>query len=176
MKLIVQGLAQPGGSKRAFARKRGDGSTFVSVVDANPKAAAWKQEVAHVARQERGDRGPIEGPVVFSCTFYLPRPAGHFGSGRNAGKVRDSAPTHPTGQPDVLKLARAVEDALTAGGAWRDDAQVVEEHLRKVYSETGAWVEIEIRPVAVEAAPQRIAGASLHVTTAPLFGGLQEGS
>lgn len=33
--------------------------------------------------------------------------------------------------PDVLKLARGVEDALT-GIVWRDDAQIVNESLSKV--------------------------------------------
>ena len=33
--------------------------------------------------------------------------------------------------PDVLKLARGVEDALT-GIVWRDDAQIVNESLNKV--------------------------------------------
>jgi Holliday junction resolvase RusA-like endonuclease len=37
-------------------------------------------------------------------------------------------------RPDVLKLARAAEDALT-GIVWRDDSQIVHETLAKVYGE-----------------------------------------
>ena len=42
----------------------------------------------------------------------------------------------------MLKLARAVEDALT-GIVWRDDAQIVDEQLSKVYGEP-ARVEVDV--------------------------------
>ena len=45
--------------------------------------------------------------------------------------------------PDVLKLARAVEDALS-GVCYSDDALIVEEALRKVWAdEWGVLVTIE---------------------------------
>lgn len=50
----------------------------------------------------------------------------------------------PATRPDVLKLARCAEDSLT-GIVWRDDAQIVEEHLFKYWGEP-ARVEIEIKP------------------------------
>jgi Holliday junction resolvase RusA-like endonuclease len=49
-------------------------------------------------------------------------------------------------KPDVLKLARAVEDALT-GILYRDDAQIVTEVLRKRYGDPPR-VEIRLSPVA----------------------------
>jgi Holliday junction resolvase RusA-like endonuclease len=45
----------------------------------------------------------------------------------------------------VLKLARAVEDALT-GVVWRDDAEIVAEGLAKLYG-TPERVEISITEV-----------------------------
>jgi len=45
----------------------------------------------------------------------------------------------------VLKLARAVEDALT-GVIWADDAQIVDEVIRKRYGRP--CLQIWIRPVA----------------------------
>jgi Holliday junction resolvase RusA-like endonuclease len=38
----------------------------------------------------------------------------------------------PLKPPDVLKTARAIEDALT-GALWTDDAQIVSEYLAKRY-------------------------------------------
>ena len=72
----------------------------------------------------------MTGALRVSFTFYRPRPKGHFG----AKGVRPSAPRYPTTKPDVLKLARAVEDALT-GVLWRDDAQIVAESIYKDYGE-----------------------------------------
>lgn len=57
---------------------------------------------------------------------------------------RPSAPHYPAVKPDATKLVRAVEDALT-GICWRDDAQIVNQDVRKRYADTGsARVEIAI--------------------------------
>ena len=87
--------------------------------------------------------GPlITGPVKLELTFFMERTKGHYGTGRNAGKLKASAPRHHTKTPDVLKLARGVEDALTAV-IWKDDAQIVLELLSKEYGERpGVWVRI----------------------------------
>ena len=81
---------------------------------------------------------PITGPVEVTVTFRFARPAGHYGTGRNADTVRPSAPAHPTGgKGDIEKLVRAVHDALTAAGVWRDDAQVVRLNAAKVWCHKG---------------------------------------
>lgn len=69
------------------------------------------------------------GPVTVAVTFRFARPAGHYGTGRNAHLLRDSAPAYPTGSRssgDIDKLQRACLDALTDAAVWRDDAQVVD--------------------------------------------------
>jgi Holliday junction resolvase RusA-like endonuclease len=81
----------------------------------------------------------LEGPLVLEFVFFRPRPAAHFGR----RGLRPSAPEFPTTRPDVLKLARAVKDALT-GVVWRDDAQVVDERLAKRFEEP-ARVEVRVR-------------------------------
>ena len=73
----------------------------------------------------------MEGPLRLSITFGLPRPKGHYGK----KGIRASAPAFPATRPDATKLLRCTEDALTESGIWRDDAQVVEQHAFKVYSE-----------------------------------------
>ena len=125
----VFGIAQSAGSKRGFARRRSDGSTFVSIVDDNPKSRDWKNAVTAAASQHyTGDL--LDCPIDLKLIFYRPRPLGHFGK----RGVRASAPAYPVSRPDVLKLARAVEDALT-GVIYRDDSQIVTETLIKRFGE-----------------------------------------
>lgn len=67
---------------------------------------------------------PIEGqPVAVDVTFTMRKPLA-------APKRRT---TWPITRPDSDHLLRAVLDALTAAGAWRDDSQVVEATVRKAY-------------------------------------------
>lgn len=141
IEFTVIGRAEPAGSKKAFVNPK---NKRAIVVDANPNAKGWKQEVARVAA-EHTPQAIIEclfdGPVVAEFTFYQPRPKGHFGTGRNAGRLKTSAPEFPTVKPDALKLARAVEDALS-GVLYRDDAQIVREVLEKEY---GVPARCEVR-------------------------------
>jgi Holliday junction resolvase RusA-like endonuclease len=171
IRFVVLGLPKPAGSKRGFPYRGKDGKLHVRVADANPQAGAWKQEVALAARAHVGEL--LLGPLVLRVTFTLPRPAGHFGSGKNAAAVRASAPTAPAVKPDLLKLTRAIEDSLT-GVAWRDDAQIVEEHLWKRYAEPGqpASTTVEIDELGASSA---YSGSSIEagkeaVQAAPLFG------
>lgn len=147
----VEGLPQTAGSKRAFALKRRDGSLVkrpngspvINVTDDNPKSHGWKNDVAGAARAQVGrDFGLIDGPIVLSLCFYLPRPKSHFGSGRNSSILKPASPVQHLQKPDVLKLARAVEDALT-GVVWRDDCLIVNEVIGKAWGEP-ARVEIQI--------------------------------
>jgi len=135
--LRIPGKPQPGGSKRTFTPKGWDRAI---VVDANPKAKDWKRTV-QVFAAEAMTWKLLEGPLRVSMTFLVARPKGHIGK----HGVKPKAPTYPTTKPDLLKLARSTEDALT-GIVWRDDARIVTEILQKRYAsdgKTGAIVEIE---------------------------------
>lgn len=127
---FVPGLPKTSGSKRAFMRP---GMRFPVVVDDCAKSKDWKADVKHFAIQVY-QREPMTSALHVTMEFRLPRPQGHFRTGKNAGTLRDSAPEYPTGRPDVLKMARAVEDALT-GIVWRDDSQIVYEMLMKGYAD-----------------------------------------
>ena len=135
---VVYGKPQPAGSKRAFTR-----GARTMVVDANAKSRPWKQEVtgsavrAMLEQVEGPNHKPLEGPLEVTLTFYVERPKGHYGK----KGLRPTAPPTPTTRPDVLKLARAVEDAMT-GVVYRDDAQIVWELLEKRY---GSPARVEVR-------------------------------
>ena len=126
--LTFYGEAEPAGSKQAHVR-----GNRAYVVDANPRAKGWKERVAQAAG-EQYDGPLLQGALGVSMFFYRPRPLGHYGTGRNAGVLRASAPAYPTTRPDALKLARGVEDALQ-GVLYRDDSQIVLEQLFKYYGE-----------------------------------------
>jgi Holliday junction resolvase RusA-like endonuclease len=134
---FVPGLPAPGGSKRAFAHR--STGRIVVVDDSGERGKSWRDRVAAFAR-EAWPHGPMAGPLDLNVTFALPRPKWHYGSGRNARTVRNSAPYFPTSKPDATKLLRALEDALT-GILWSDDAQIIFQHISKVYNdEPGARV------------------------------------
>lgn len=136
----VYGMPQTAGSKRGFVNPK---SKRVMIVDDNPKSRAWKDAVAQTVGAARGDDAELlTGALAVEFVFYLPRPQGHYGSGKNAGKLRPSAPAYPIVRPDVTKLVRAAEDGLT-GVLWRDDAQVVERMDKKRYGDP-ARVEIRV--------------------------------
>jgi crossover junction endodeoxyribonuclease RusA len=87
---------------------------------------------AAVARLEEP---PILGAVELRLGFDLPRPAGHYGTGRNAAVLKPSAPVHPITVPDLDKLVRCVSDAITDARLWADDSQVVSLVTAKRYGE-----------------------------------------
>jgi Holliday junction resolvase RusA-like endonuclease len=141
----VYGEAKPGGSKKGFVDPR---SGRVVVVE-DSKNKPWRREVAAAGLRAIAVGNEAEQPhfpsgaLAVEFTFFRPRPLGHYGTGRHAGRVKPTAPLWPTTRPDVLKLARAVEDALT-GVVWHDDSQIVDERLRKCYGEPerveiGVW-------------------------------------
>ena len=118
------GLPAPGGSKTTGVRK--NGQRFVR--DSSQRAAPWKAHVARAAVEAMGERPLLEGPLLLRVTFTIDRPLRHFG----ARGLRPSAPPRPIVRPDLTKLLRPVEDALT-GIVWHDDAQVVVQLAEKRY-------------------------------------------
>ena len=86
------------------------------------------------------------GPVRLRIVFWLVRPKGHYGTGRNEGVVKKSAPVWPATKPDSDKLTRSTMDALTDAQVYRDDAQVVHLDVWKAYADDsgpGARITVE---------------------------------
>jgi len=140
--ILVLGTGKPAGSKVAVPVKRGDGSyakkangaPVTRVIDASKGAATWKQEVRKAAREIY--KGMLLDEALEVCiTFVKVRPKCHFHwSNKRWGELRADAPAYPTSKPDLFKLARGVEDALT-GIVYRDDAATCKLVLAKVWGE-----------------------------------------
>ena len=143
----VPGKPEPQGSKKPV---RYGGHGHVIIVDDNPKGANWKKVIGGHAVRQVG-RPQLEGPLAMCLRFVLQRPKRHHVAQDRARPVRPDAPAWPTVKPDTLKLARAVEDALT-GILYLDDAQIViQTHSKHYGPQTG--VQVEIRPVKEEPIP-----------------------
>jgi crossover junction endodeoxyribonuclease RusA len=153
----VLGKARSRGSKSPWNPRRKDGSLVlrpdgrpvIATMDSDKESRAWMAEVRSVAAQHfRGDL--LRGPVILTCRFWFPRPASHFGTGRNTGILKASAPRHHAQIPDLSKITRAIEDAISKV-IWRDDAQIVRygEGHGKYWTTGAACVEVEITSLEI---------------------------
>lgn len=150
----VIGRPQPGGSKRGFPVRRGGILTGGTVItDTNPRAKDWAGLVIAAAFDAAGDRRdlPFTGPLSLAVEFTLARPRTHYGNGRHADRLKPSAPQYPHVRPDVTKLLRVLEDALT-GVLWRDDAQIVTQLALKNYGHPEG-AHVQVRTINHEDAP-----------------------
>jgi len=118
------------------------------MVESSAKVRPWRQDVVAAALEELGrvlGRPAFMGPVGVDLTFRFTRPKSHYGTGRNAGVLKDSAPKFPTSRAlgDADKLARSTLDALVTAGVLADDSLVVDLNVRKRYSDTpGARIQV----------------------------------
>jgi Holliday junction resolvase RusA-like endonuclease len=108
-----------------------------NVTDDNPQSKAWMglvREAGWKAMSRLENQRPFSDVALeVSCTFFVKRPEGHHGTGRNVHLVKDAAPARPIVMPDTDKLARGTLDALT-GVVWKDDALIVGLTLNKRYA------------------------------------------
>jgi Holliday junction resolvase RusA-like endonuclease len=142
----VVGTPTQQGSKTAGVTKEGKAYTR----DANAKTLKpWRAEVAACAEQAARDARweTTTGPTEVVVTFYSHRPASHYGTGRNAGKLKPTAPTWKPTAPDVDKLARAILDALTTSRAIHDDRIVARLVLEDRYADAATGAQIHITPL-----------------------------
>lgn len=133
----------PKGQPRARACIRGNRA---GVYDPGT-ADGWKMAVAEVWRnvvtaEDRPAVPPFDTAVRLSLAFYFRRPKGHF---RANGALKESAPRHHTGKPDLDNLAKAVMDVLTRLGAWADDALVSTLLIRREWATGRPGCGIHIR-------------------------------
>jgi Holliday junction resolvase RusA-like endonuclease len=134
----VLGLPRPQGSMRLFRAPAGH-----EVAKYSDPVYEWRRMVTAAVIAATEGRTPTGEAVLLDVVFRLPRPKGHWGTGRNAGVLRGSSPFHPKTSPDLDKLLRAVSDSITdAGTVWHDDAQVVAIAAMKEYGQPGCGIHV----------------------------------
>lgn len=133
IEIRVYGAPAPQGSKRHIGRG--------VMIESSKKVKPWREAVKQAALDVLFDElvlemlPPLDGPLVVEFCFTFARPKGHYRTGRNAHLLRDSAPPYPAVMPDLSKLIRSTEDALTDAGVYTDDARIVRyRDPRKVYA------------------------------------------
>ena len=132
--IVVYGDPGPQGSKKPQGRYA-DGRP--RMVESSAKVEPWREAVKLAALRVRRETAQItwDEAVAARMVFSFVRPRSHYRTGRNAHLLRDAAPPRPIGYPDVSKLARSSEDALTAAAVYRDDARIVDyTRLAKVWA------------------------------------------
>jgi Holliday junction resolvase RusA-like endonuclease len=98
--------------------------------------ASWRSDVAAAAHRHKPDGWDIKAPVSLRCEFVFPRPLSDYGTGKNSGKLKPSAPQHHTKTPDLDKLIRAAGDSISDAVArvlLYSDAQIVSIYATKRY-------------------------------------------
>lgn len=141
---FVPGLPATAGSKKAFVNRK---TGKPQIVDDCKKGPSWRECIQFAALRATAGTSVkdvlIDEPIELNVVFFFVRPKGHYRkSERFKGQLKPNAPNWPTKPPDVTKLLRALEDAIT-GVVWRDDASVVVQAARKVYADRpGAFVTI----------------------------------
>ena len=109
-----------------------------SLRESSQKVGPWRQAVMWQTENDY-HLPPIIDPVCVDITFFFARPKHHYGTGKNAEKLKPSAPVHCTSSAngDIDKLVRSTLDGLSArsgGNVIRDDSQVVFLTCRKQYA------------------------------------------
>ncbi len=129
----------PKGQPRPKAFSRGG---HARVYD--PATAEWWKSQIAVASEQHRPEAPVSSAITVSLTFYLRRPKAHFGTGRNAGKLKPSAPAVHEKKPDIDNLAKAVLDALTELQFWDDDKLVNDLRVRRQWAQTESGCNVGV--------------------------------
>ena len=129
----------PKGQPRGRAVRRGK---HTGIYDPGT-ADNWKSSVRHAALAA-WDKVMFTGPVRVSWIAYFPRPKSHFYTGKRADQLRPEAKAYHTSKPDRDNLDKAILDALTNAGIWKDDAQVCCGEVCKYYPSQNTGCRIEI--------------------------------
>lgn len=132
--VVVYGTPGPQGSKdfKGMRTNKATGKSHAVLVESSAKVKPWRANVVEAAQKAVAEahfgclagRWPMfDGPVAVGMTFTLVAP-------KRMPKGRVS----PSVKPDLSKLLRSTEDALTDANVWTDDALVVEyRHAVKTY-------------------------------------------
>ncbi|HVJ61530.1 MAG TPA: RusA family crossover junction endodeoxyribonuclease [Tahibacter sp.] len=125
LEIVVFGSPAPQGSKAFKGTFTGkDGRIHAKLAESSAKVKPWRSDVKDKAEAARAGAPPIDAAVRVRMVFTVPKP-------KSAPKTRR---TYPSRKPDVSKLCRSTEDALTDAGLLADDARIVEYgRLAKVY-------------------------------------------
>jgi len=111
---------------------------------------AEKKEASIQKAKVIGDEAIYESPLYVIYEFVFPRPKNHFGTGKNQGVLKGSAPKHCCSPKDLDNLEKFYADSFNHIH-YRDDCQIVESKARKRWAGEGEvpHVTLEIYPLEI---------------------------
>jgi len=148
--VFIAGTPAPQGSKRLGFAGRGNGGRPI-ILDDSKRTKPWRSDIRSALLTPDGQPAEhFDGPVHVEMVFVMPRP-------KSAPK-RTTPPA--TKKPDLDKLARAVLDAVSSAGVWRDDSQVITMQAGKRLAniDETSGLHLVIAPTAFELVRCVIAG------------------
>lgn len=130
----VYGVAHPAGSKTTYRFKTTSGKTVSNTTHDNERTRPWMDQVQQAAGRAAEQLGleVLDGPLYLIVVIHRKRPKSHW---KKSGGFAKGATIFPTTAPDLTKLVRAIEDAMTQAGVWRDDSRVVLQLTQKVFED-----------------------------------------
>lgn len=137
---VVYGRPQQMGSKKAFVR----GNRAIITDDNSAHRKQWANAVSTAAAGAMARRNVLDGAVMVRVAFHFRRPKAHYGTGRNAHLLKSAAPHWHSQTPDLDKLIRCLNDALT-GVVWRDDSLVCRIEATRHWTEQQERAEVYVR-------------------------------
>lgn len=138
----ARGAPVPQGSKTGRIIGKGKDARVILIENANKankshksgRLNRWRELIGECANWQMRERRfeMMDRAVELSCEFVIPRSDSHYT--KVTRRLTASAPTFPS-LPDLSKLVRAVEDAMT-GIVYRDDGLIVQYGtMRKRYAD-----------------------------------------
>ena len=156
--IVVAGEAVPLRAPQFHNVKTRERRAFVSAYQP-AHVKRYQTHIRMAAEAVMRERDPLTGPLVLAATFVMPVPKS-FSKRRHSQALIGAE--RPITRPDASNLLKALEDALS-GVVYRDDAQLVEVHVRKVFGDK-PQMQAEVKPLG--------AGELAHVfPQLTLFGG-----
>jgi Holliday junction resolvase RusA-like endonuclease len=125
IKLVVLGEPKAQARHRHFTR-----GTFSGTYDPSKD----KKESFASILQSQAPKEPISEPIALELDFYMARPRNHYKTGKNSDMLKDTAPEHHSGRPDIDNLVKFVQDSLNKI-YYKDDALICQLVACKIYSE-----------------------------------------
>lgn len=126
--VFVPGRPAPQGSKRHVGHGR--------MIEQSVHVATWREDVRVACLGIWHGNPPLDGPLELELEFVRKRPA--------SAPKRRTPPA--TTAPDLSKLIRSTEDAITSAGVWADDARVVRcvasKRIAEIGETPGAYIRI----------------------------------
>ena len=120
-------LGDPKAQKRARACNVG---RYINIYDPSSKE---KRNLLKII-QDKAPEKPFTNPLALTIYYFMSRPKGHYGTGKNAGKLKDNAPVQHSKKPDLDNLIKLTIDAMNKVFFY-DDSQIYKLTTSKVYDE-----------------------------------------